>query len=308
MTTVAYSTSDLQRMEKNTMADQTPWLRRVGALWLVVGGAGVIWALLTLARGVLARSTPDLLAFLDPIMLSKWILWPWAQVTVILAALFALVSGWSLVHRQRWTQTLLVPAHLLVMVYAAAIWTAGFMVKGHLFRDWSGISLSLLGAVVLNALLAIWMGSVGISEALSWLPLRTTPLVPLKCEFCGTPLDPQSGRCPQCEAEPPVVRSGPVKPPDAILVGTTDEREYYITPDQSVTIGRGSARNEVNLSNPTVSRRHARIAYEKGCYVLRALDDRNGTFVNHSRVRQQSLNDGDEIRFGRASYSFKIVE
>jgi hypothetical protein len=277
-------------------------------LWLLVAGASALWALLTLARGIVARSLPEMLAFLDSIMLSRWMLWPWAQITVIAAALFALVSGWGLVRRERWTQTLMVPAHLLVMVYAIAVWTAGFLVKGHFFEGWVGLSFPLLGVTLLNGVLAIWMSSVGTSEALSWLPLRTAPLVPLKCEFCGTALDPQTGRCPQCEAEPTVVRSGLVKPPDAMLVGTADEREYYVTPDQAVTIGRGSARNEVNLSNPTVSRRHARITFEKGRYVLRALDDRNGTFVNSSRVRQQSLHDGDEIRFGRASYRFRIVE
>jgi pSer/pThr/pTyr-binding forkhead associated (FHA) protein len=93
-----------------------------------------------------------------------------------------------------------------------------------------------------------------------------------------------------------------------MLVGRSDEREYYISPNQAVTIGRGSARNQVNLSNPTVSRRHAQITFVQDHYVLKALDDRNGTFVNNSRVRQQMLHDGDEIRFGRASYSFRVVE
>jgi pSer/pThr/pTyr-binding forkhead associated (FHA) protein len=152
------------------------------------------------------------------------------------------------------------------------------------------------------------MSSVSTSEALSWLPLRTAPLVPLKCEFCGTPLNPPDGRCPQCEAEPQLGQNVPSRPPDAKLVGISDEREFYITPSRTVTIGRGSTRNEVSLNNPTVSRRHAQIAFEKGRYVLRALEDRNGTFVNNARVRQQTLHDHDEIRFGRASYAFRIVE
>ena len=93
-----------------------------------------------------------------------------------------------------------------------------------------------------------------------------------------------------------------------MLVGTSDGHEFYVTPDHPTTIGRGSTHNEVNLSNPTVSRRHAQIIFEKGRYVLKALEDRNGTFVNSARVRQQTLHDGDEIRFGRASYEFRIVE
>jgi hypothetical protein len=235
-------------------------------------------------------------------------LWPWAQIIVLLAALFFLISGWGLMRRHRWTQTLLVPTHLLFVVYALAVWVAGFMENGHLYEGWTATSLPLLAAIALNGLLAFWMSSAGTSEALSWLPLRTAPLVPLKCEFCGTPLDPQTMRCPQCEAEPQLTQDGSPRPPDAILVGTSDEREFYLTPDQAITIGRGSTRNKVNLSNPTVSRRHAQIVFENGRYMLKALEDRNGTFVNNARIRQQTLHDGDEIRFGRASYGFRIVE
>lgn len=290
------------------MADRTPWLKRAGALWLSVGSIALIWALLTLLRGFVSRSAPTLLAFLAPLMLPNWMLWPWAQITIAFVALFFLLSGWGLVRRQRWTQTLMVPAHLLFAVYTLVLWVATFMVNRHLYEGWGTASLTLLAATGINGLFALWMNSVGTSEALSWLPLRTAPLVPLKCEFCGTPLDPSSGRCPQCEAEPQATPPTVLKPPDAMLIGMSDEQEFYLSPDKTTTIGRGSTRNEVNLSNPTVSRRHAQIAFEKGHYVLCALDDRNGTFVNSARVRQQTLHDGDEIRFGRASYRFQVVE
>lgn len=290
------------------MEDRTPWLKRVGALWLVVGGTSLLWTILTFVRGLLERSSSDSLAFLDWAMLPDWMLWPWAQLAISFVAFFFLFSGWGLMRRQRWTQTLLVPAHLLFVVYAFAVWVATFIAQRHLYEGWAGGSMALLASIAVNGVLAVWMNSVGTSEALSWLPLRTAPLVPLKCEFCGTPLEPSSGRCPQCEAEPQVTQPVPLKPPDATLIGTSDEREFYVTPDQAVTIGRGSTRNEINLSNPTVSRRHAQIVFDQGRYVLKALEDRNGTFVNNTRVRQQTLHDGDEIRFGRASYSFRIVE
>jgi hypothetical protein len=234
--------------------------------------------------------------------------WPWAQIIVASTALFFLVIGWGLIRRQRWTQTLIVPAHLVFLIYALAVWVAGFLAKKHLYEGWGWLSLAMLLAIAFNALMALWMNGGDTSEALSWLPLRTAPLIPLKCEFCGTPLEPFNGRCPKCEAEPETTHSGPFKPPDARLIGTSDEREFYITPEQGVTIGRGSSQNQINLSNPTVSRHHAQIVFEQGRYLLRALQDRNGTFVNKSRVRQQTLQDGDEIRFGRASYRFRIVE
>jgi hypothetical protein len=277
-------------------------------LWLVAGSLSVIWAALTLARGLVRQSSPYQLAFIAPFMLPYWMVWPWAQITVIGTALFFLVVGWSLIRRRRWTQTLLVPVHLILLVYALAIWVAGFLAKQHLYKGWGGLSLAMLLAIAFNGLMVLWVNSVGTSEALSWLPMRTAPVIPRKCEFCGTPLDLQDGHCPQCEAEPESEQSGYYKLPDAILIGTTDEREFYLTPDQGITIGRGSPQNEVNLSNPTVSRRHAQIVFENGRYLLRAIQDRNGTFVNNARVRLKTLQDGDEIRFGRASYRFKIVE
>jgi len=290
------------------MTDRTPWLKRVGALWLIVGSLSLIWSALTLVRGFVRRSLPHLLAFVAPAMLPHRMVWPWAQITVAFAALFFLVIGWSLIRRQRWTQTLIVPAHLVFLIYALAVWVAGFLANGHPYEGWGWLSLTMLLAIAFNGLMALWMNSVGTSEALSWLPLRTAPLIPLKCEFCGTSLDPQNGRCPQCEAEPQITQPSRLKPPDAVLIGSSDEQEFYITPDQGITIGRGSSRNQINLSNPTVSRRHAQIVFEKGRYLLRAIQDRNGTFVNNARVRLQALQDGDEIRFGRASYRFRIVE
>jgi hypothetical protein len=290
------------------MDDRTPWLKRVGALWLVVGGVCLIWAVLTLAGRLVGGSTSTWRSVLTPAVLLDTLLWPWTQLVVAFIGLFVLYCGWGLVRRQRWTQTLIVPANLLFAVYALAVWVAGFLSEGHLYEGWAGNSLALLAAFAVNLYLATWMNSVSTSEALSWLPLRTAPLVPLQCEFCGTTLDPTDGRCPQCQSELQFESKVPPKPPDAKLIGTSDEREFYLTPDHAVAIGRGSTRNEINLANPTVSRRHAQIFFEQGGYLLKALDDRNGTFVNNARVRQQALNDGDEIRFGRASYRFRIVE
>jgi len=263
---------------------------------------------LALAVGFVDRSTPSLYSLLTPTALFETLVWPWAQLIGALVALFVLLCGWGLIRRQLWSQTLLVPAHLLFAVYALAVWLAASIGHRHLYEGWAGKSLALLAAIAANGMFAVWMNSVGTSEALSWLPLRTTNLVPLKCEFCGTPLDLSDGHCPQCQAEIQIGQVLSPKPPDAMLVGPSDGSEFFVASDHAVMIGRGSTHNEINLTNPTVSRRHAQIAFEKGHYVLEALDDRNGTFVNNARVRRQTLRHGDEIRFGRAAYQFRIVE
>jgi hypothetical protein len=75
------------------------------------------------------------------------------------------------------------------------------------------------------------------------------------------------------------------KPGDKFFV---DESEFFI--------GRDDTCNLV-ISDRQVSRRHARIRYEDGGYLLEDLDSKNGTFINGQEVREpQVLRDGDEIQ------------
>jgi hypothetical protein len=287
------------------MKDRTPWLKAVGGLWLIVGVVGLLWGVVGLLRGSLRETTPPLLASLS----SDWMIWPWAQITAIARASFFLITGWGLLGRHRWVQTLMVPAHLLFMVYIIVGWVAAFVVQGPSSPGWSSVPIICATLILVNGGVALFMNSVSVSEALSWLPLRTTPLVPLRCEFCGTPLDPRTNRCPDCESVPEVVFQGTVLlPPEAALISVSDDTRFDIKPGQTTIIGRGSTQNDINLSNPTISRHHAQIVYEQGHYVLTALRDLNGTFVNDSLIRKRALQDGDEIRFGRARFRFELME
>src|ERR1043165_5100121 len=67
-------------------------------------------------------------------------------------------------------------------------------------------------------------------------------------------------------------------------------------------IGRGAENNDIPLPNElkSISRRHLEIRREAGGYVLRDLGSGNGVYVNGQKVDTVLLNDGDEIRIGRA--------
>jgi FHA domain/Zinc-ribbon containing domain len=71
-------------------------------------------------------------------------------------------------------------------------------------------------------------------------------------------------------------------------------------------IGR-SAAAEIQLDDPTVSRRHAVIVRTPDAE-LRVLDDRslNGVFVNGEQVEWGSLTDGDELAVGR--YRLHVID
>jgi pSer/pThr/pTyr-binding forkhead associated (FHA) protein len=61
-----------------------------------------------------------------------------------------------------------------------------------------------------------------------------------------------------------------------------------------------------------VSRRHARITFNDGKYVLEDLGSTNGTFVNRGKRlapgTRQPLSDGDEIIVGKTFLRFQVVK
>jgi len=65
-----------------------------------------------------------------------------------------------------------------------------------------------------------------------------------------------------------------------------------------LTLGRDQG-CEVVLHEPTVSRRHARIGYRDGTWVLRDLTSTNGTTVNGIRVSRCQIRPGDRLTLGQ---------
>ena len=61
-----------------------------------------------------------------------------------------------------------------------------------------------------------------------------------------------------------------------------------------------------------VSRRHARITFNEGTYLLEDLGSTNGTFINRGKRlpkgTRQPLRDGDEIIVGKTFLRFHVVK
>lgn len=70
-----------------------------------------------------------------------------------------------------------------------------------------------------------------------------------------------------------------------------------------VTIGR-TPDNEIAIELPEVSRRHARLTFSEGGYVLQDLNSNNGTYVNGERTAEARLQDGDQIQIGPVVFVF----
>jgi hypothetical protein len=160
----------------------------------------------------------------------------------------------------------------------------------------------------------------------------------LTCVGCGyalslSAMEDQVPRCPTCGGsrfkraslfEQPTVDTEAVGPPqaepawlDRLRTEIEDPGAYLAFDDGArrqlfpvetgwMRIGRSSA-SDLQLDDPTVSRRHALIVLTADGE-LRGLDDRslNGLFVNGERVEWAPLTDGDELEIGR--YRLHVIE
>ena len=79
--------------------------------------------------------------------------------------------------------------------------------------------------------------------------------------------------------------------------GPTPGAAFTLEGDQ-ISVGRDST-NEIVINDAEVSRRHARLTFQGGKYVLEDLGSTNGTFVNGQRLAgPRVLKSGEVVSFG----------
>ncbi len=83
-----------------------------------------------------------------------------------------------------------------------------------------------------------------------------------------------------------------------LAVRNTD-RVVALSPGQSITAGR-TPQCDMQLDDPSVSRRHCAITFAGGVLQIKDLDSANGTFVNERPIKEATARPGDLIRLGAA--------
>lgn len=94
------------------------------------------------------------------------------------------------------------------------------------------------------------------------------------------------------------------KPPIVSLLFKGKEIDHWVFDKHEFKIGR-TPDNDITIDNLGVSRLHAILEEEKGCYYIRDCDSLNGTIVNGNKVGRSQLNDGDEISIGKHTIVFR---
>lgn len=82
-------------------------------------------------------------------------------------------------------------------------------------------------------------------------------------------------------------------------------RGNIILRDEKLLIGKMKSKVDIVIELPIISRLHARLWKEEGCYYVEDLNSRNGTFINGERLQaneKKEIKPGDELAFATASY------
>lgn len=126
------------------------------------------------------------------------------------------------------------------------------------------------------------------------------------CSVCSSLQRPGASFCSRCGANLalPANENLHSRPHFVAVSSDGDERIAYILNRQEILIGR-TLNNAFVIANPSVSKRHARVVAKNGSYALYDLGSSNGTFINGKRVIEAELQDGCEVRFGRATFVFR---
>jgi RsiW-degrading membrane proteinase PrsW (M82 family) len=127
------------------------------------------------------------------------------------------------------------------------------------------------------------------------------------CPVCNEAQRPGAKFCMRCGANIriPARENLDLRPHFVTITNDGDERIAFILNREEIFVGR-TLNNAFVIEHPSVSKRHARITVNGDeAYALVDLGSSNGTYVNGKRISEAQLEDGYEVRFGRANFVYR---
>ncbi len=90
-----------------------------------------------------------------------------------------------------------------------------------------------------------------------------------------------------------------------VIRGNLAEKIYFLRP-RNYTIGR-ARHNDLALTEPSVSKTHARLLFQSGRYVIEDQGSLHGVYVNAAKVERVELSSGAQIQFGNVTLKFSTL-
>jgi len=118
------------------------------------------------------------------------------------------------------------------------------------------------------------------------------------CPKCAGENPPDAHRCGHCGVSLSVAVLEVVR-------GNAPEKIHYLRP-RGYTVGRARY-NDVSLTEPSISKNHARILHENGAFVIEDQGSLHGVYVNSERVQRSELAPGAQIQLGNVTLKFSPI-
>src|SRR5688572_28118427 len=90
-----------------------------------------------------------------------------------------------------------------------------------------------------------------------------------------------------------------------VIRGNLPEKIYFLKP-RSYTVGR-ARHNDLALTEPSISKSHARIAFDDGRFVIEDKASLHGVYVNAARVERMELTSGSQVQLGNVTLKFSLL-
>ena len=118
------------------------------------------------------------------------------------------------------------------------------------------------------------------------------------CPKCSGNNNPDAHRCAHCGGSLSVALLEVVR-------GNLPEKIYFLKP-RAYTVGR-ARHNDLSLTEPSVSKAHARIVYDDGSFAIEDLGSLHGVYVNAARITRVELTQGAQVQLGNVTLRFSLL-
>jgi signal transduction histidine kinase len=118
------------------------------------------------------------------------------------------------------------------------------------------------------------------------------------CPKCGGENNPEAHRCIHCGASLSVALLEVVR-------GNLPEKIYFLKP-RHYSLGR-ARHNDLSLTEPSISKAHARILYESSRFYIEDQGSLHGVYVNAAKVQKTELPHGAQIQLGNVTLKFSVL-